>query len=505
MSKFEGPSSIAQKSEDPALVEVGGEVVKNLQESGDVSEEVAESAGESLLSLKEIQERYEQPYRDAQAKDFSSQRNKIQQKRQAILEKYSDRMKDGEIASMTSRYSVEIDAINRLKQQLESDAEHRVEARNLQTSIIKSRNLMERARLLLKGVDREKMSIQKIDAEYAEIQQRIEESTKALKEIEERSAKEKEEATRRVEQDFAQGEERETQKIDEERENLRKRVSEVNKNSKEAITVTAEQMEKGMLNITDLARETNALVVHGIPLEGWNVANTSMNNTEVAIGSLTTKDKIDTIYEKQPDISASIVHIDKGEVDHGVMYPFGLIVDGTLIASYNEDSSTITKGDTRYRKGTNSESTLQTNPAEEFKKNAQQRAGVYGWNESIVHKPNIKGIFIDGEKLKPVVNTEDGSLYDYYKDTVTEYYSPDQESVVMNKYDGKIKSVGRGTPKSGPYAGVPTIKIERMRSGVEKAIEYAEQNYPELPVYIRGADGVYDREGNKVDAVNIYS
>jgi hypothetical protein len=294
--------------------------------------------------------------------------------------------------------------------------------------------------------------------------------------------------------------------IDMERQNLRKRISEVNKNSKEAIAATAEQMEEGRLNIAELAREMNALVEHGISRDGWSVANTSMNNTEVAIESLTTKDKIDTIYEKQPDISASIVHIDKGEVDHGVMYPFGLIIDGTLIASYNEDSSTITKGDTRYRKSANSESTLQTNPVEAFKKNAQQKlGGMWGWNESIVHKPHIKGIFVDGERLKPVVSTEDGSLIDHRGDTVTEYYSPDQESEIMRKYEGKIKGVGRGIPKSGPYAGVPVFKIERTRSGVEKAIEYAEKNYPELPVYIRGADGVYDLEGNKVDVGQIYA
>ena len=32
---------------------------------------------------------------------------------------------------------------------------------------------------------------------------------------------------------------------------------------------------------------------------------------------------------------------------------------------------------------------------------------------------------------------------------------------------------------------------------MQKALEFAETNYPELPVYIRKADGVYNRNGRQ--------
>lgn len=305
------------------------------------------------------------------------------------------------------------------------------------------------------------------------------------------------------------------------RKNLLESVREKNQHSRLASEKTAELLAEGKLNVAELAKETNSLVVHTLPLDGWSMNNTSMNNTEVNVTELTAGEKIAIVTEKQPDLAVSIVAIDNPDVKHGTMYPFGLIVDGSIIASYDDDSSTIAKGDKRYRKytwGHNGKgNTLQADPVGAFINNTVNKPrGPDGYNEAIVHKPRVRGIFIDGERLKPVTDTETGEPHDYYKDKVEVYYLPGQEAQMLKQYkdvmdegdDVIIEEKMDRTKviaKSGPYAGQEVFGFRRVRSGEQKAIEFAQSNYPDLPIYIRRADGVYDINGQPVSAEDIYA
>jgi hypothetical protein len=295
------------------------------------------------------------------------------------------------------------------------------------------------------------------------------------------------------------------------RKSLQERVRTQNQDSRSASEKTAELLAEGKLNVSELAKTTNSLVVHSLPLEGWNMNNTSMNNPEIKVDEVSVEEKISIVTEKQPDLSVSIVSIDNPDVKHGTMYPFGLIVDGSMIAAYDGDSSTIAKGDKRYRKyvGGSEGSTLQVDPAAAFEKNAQENSKG-GYNEAIVHKPNIKGIFIDGERLKPVISTETGEPYDYFGDNLTEIFNEEEAAEVQKKYGdalagGSIQTFSRFTPKTGVLAGQDIVRIIRKRSGEQKAIEFAKNNYPDLPIYIRRADGVYNIDGQPVSAEDVYA
>ena len=176
------------------------------------------------------------------------------------------------------------------------------------------------------------------------------------------------------------------------------------------------------------------------------------------------------------------------------MYPFGLILGGTLIAAYEKDEGTIAVGDARRKK--DGFGTLQEDSMETFKKVAGQvTPDNYAWNESIVHKPMIKAILIDETMLG--VEMLKG-------DEVKEYFSQDQEEAIRAKYGDSIVSAASGTPTKGPHAGKPVFMINRVRSGLDKALEYAHDNYGEFPVYIRRNDGIYNLTGRKVGAAEIY-
>ncbi len=318
---------------------------------------------------------------------------------------------------------------------------------------------------------------------------------------------------RRIQARYSEGRENSEAEFVLGRKSLLERIRAQNQGSRLASEKTAELLAEGKLSVAELAKTTNSLVVHTLPLEGWSMNNTSMNNTEIIADKVSVEEKIKIVTEKQPDLSVSIVAIDNPEVKHGTMYPFGLIVDGSVIASYDGDSSTIAKGDKRYKKYTFGEDggTLQADPIAEFEKNSRTIPNdPYGYNEAVVNKPNIKGIFIDGERLKPVTNTETGESYDYFSDEVTELFDGAEETAILQKYGerldgGTIHTIGRFIPKTGASAGRPIIKIVRKRSGEQKAVEFAQSNYPDLPIYIRRTDGVYNMNGKLVSAEDIYT
>jgi hypothetical protein len=83
-----------------------------------------------------------------------------------------------------------------------------------------------------------------------------------------------------------------------------------------------------------------------------------------------------------------------------MFYPFGYILDGKIIASYQGDEGTVTTGDSRRRK--EHQGTLQRKPVEQFAEvafyAARENQGAQ-YNEAIVHTPKVRGVLIDEQEL----------------------------------------------------------------------------------------------------------
>lgn len=208
----------------------------------------------------------------------------------------------------------------------------------------------------------------------------------------------------------------------------------INAASHEAIRNTFLSLEKGELDIKRLAVEANAVVVHAIPIDVQSMKTIS-------------KERGATILAKSPDLSASIISANSGIEGQKMFYPFGFILDGKIIASYEGDEGTHADGLAR-RREEHSNGTLQVDTKKEFNHIANSAAKAkanFSHNESIVHKPHIRGILID---------------------------------------------------ESGMAGTMTTI---------EEALAFAHNNYKEYPVYIRKADGIYSQDGKKVTANDIYS
>ena len=272
-----------------------------------------------------------------------------------------------------------------------------------------------------------------------------------------------------------------------------------NTSTREVAKNTFEALQRGDLDISKLAAESNAIVVHAIPLDGWNMKNTSMNNSEIKnIETLSAKEKFDILAGKQPDVSASV--LSAGNVIKGqeMFYPFGFILDGKLMASYEGDEGTYADGETRRRKE-QFNGTLQNNTKDQFNvvANSPAQVSIGGqYNESIVHEPRPKGVIIDEVVL---VDRQDKG------DQVKEYFPFDQKEEVVKKFGTSIVATGEGVPSSGEYTGKHVFRIERKRTAMEKALEYASNNHPDLPIYIRKQDGIYTKDGRKVTAAEIYA
>jgi hypothetical protein len=276
---------------------------------------------------------------------------------------------------------------------------------------------------------------------------------------------------------------------------LYEKTHQINTASREAIRNTAESLERGDLDVSKLAIDENALVVHSLPLEGWDVAQTSYNNKEIDIKVMKPEDKIATIMDKQPDLSASVITAGDKIERQGMMYPFALILDGKVLATYDQDSPTVTDGLARRRKvGDGNLATLQSDTVDRFAQVAHQAAPDYrahmDWNESIIHQPKVKGVLLDESRLLLEEDRGDRVFEDILLENATE----------AQKSDGIVV-----TSKKGPNAGKEVVKIMRERTGMEKALEFARGKYPSLPIYIRRSDGIYTETGEKVTAKDIYS
>lgn len=207
----------------------------------------------------------------------------------------------------------------------------------------------------------------------------------------------------------------------------------VNATSREAIRSTFLSLEKGELDIKKLAVEANAMVVHAIPIDTQSMKALS-------------KERGDTILTKSPDLSASIISANSRIEGQEMFYPFGFILDGKIIASYEGDEGTHAHGFTR-RREEHSNGTLQVDTKKDFNNIANSAAKAkanFSHNESIVHKPHIRGILIDESAISYTVTT------------------------------------------------------------IGEVIAFARDNYKEYPVYIRKADGTYDLNDKKVNAAEIY-
>lgn len=271
---------------------------------------------------------------------------------------------------------------------------------------------------------------------------------------------------------------------------IREGVGRLNTKSREAILSTVEALERGDLDISKLAIEANAVVIHAIPIEGWNTTNTSMNNHEVDVNSMTSHEKIAVIKEKSPDLSASVLSVGEKIEGQNTMYPFGLILDGRIMSAHEGDALTETKGSVKIKHPQYLDNTtLQSDTASEFKKIANKKATNGEWNEVIVSSPNIKAIFIDETKLNG-----------------TYYFGDKFSTVYQNEEDAQkiIDAYGQDNLEIGRNTSTGKIKITRSRSGLEKALAYAKEHYPDLPIYLRRTDGVCDINGNKVTAEDIY-
>jgi hypothetical protein len=277
----------------------------------------------------------------------------------------------------------------------------------------------------------------------------------------------------------------------------------INSSSREAIRNTFVSMEKGELDIARLAKQENAIVVHTIPLDGWTMGNTQMNNKEIDIKKTSAKEKGDILFNKiRPDVSASVLSVDRIEKQE-MYYPFGYILDGKLIGAYEGDEGTYADGTARRRKE-EYRGTLEKNTKEKFETiahSAAKQSNSSFYNESIVHAPSPKGIIIDEVALE-------GSSY-YPGDTVREIFSSkEEEETKLQEYAEKYgKDIIDSSKQMRDLFGIEakTLFAQRKRSGLQKAVEFAQENHPELPIYVRKTDGVYTLDGKKVTAEDIYA
>ncbi len=447
-----------------------------------------ETISKKVFTQEELRDRYEKSYRDSEAEKFRNERIALRKKsdkeKVSSLQRklasedsvkrdtdYKKEVLDKQIRDIDDTYGKEISLELVTKEQGSRSLIKRLFYKVMQDPLVEKRKNIENDILATKKAIEEKQK-EKTDLEASLVDDLASTDVKYI-----------------ADKDWVNA------KYQGPKKDLLESIRKVNSASRLAIENTLNQLQKGDLDISKLAQEANAIVVHSIPLDGWSMKNTSMNNNEVDTTRMTAEEKIAIIFDKKPDVSASIITAGERVNGQRTMDPFGLILDGKMIASYQQDTGTETQGDARIKHPEyRGNSTLLVNTPTEFGKISKEGVNsvMTPWNESIVHQPKVKAIYLDEKEL---AREDRGG-------EVTEYFSGDQEEEMRSKYIGA--SIGRGVPKSGPHEGKDIVRVKRKTTGMEKALAYAQEKYPELPVYIQKDDGIYTKEGVKVDARTIY-
>lgn len=154
-------------------------------------------------------------------------------------------------------------------------------------------------------------------------------------------------------------------------------------------TQTARSIDKN-------AREHEVVFLHGLP-QGEFMANTADNNPTLNTSGLSARAKADIVMGLEPTISVSTFS-PHDEREASLMYSSGLIIgEGTIMSAYEEDAATYAESfDIKFPKyDERAVSSVQPRPIEEISKSiAQEGRNLLPWNEFVVQRPKVAGVFL---------------------------------------------------------------------------------------------------------------
>lgn len=456
-----------------------------------------EETKETGLTKKELLARYEGPSRDNLANYILESRSRTRREHAASIELANTqfRLKKAAYENPASyeESAQKASSLDTGIRNLEEDLSEIIREQSFTSSMLSRRGLIDKVRFSFLD-DPQKRRLEELERDRERIQEEMRVKAAERQVLQDHAQQKIAELEREHKELVASLEEGFKGKVSAEREVFLEKSRELNQQTRGMAESVSAELERGERDIARLAEKENAIVVHAVRLDGWSDNASSDNNKEVDTLTTTLKERVQKLTEKGPDLSASILSAGD-QSPQEMFYPFGFIVDGKLIAAHNEDFRTITHGDARVTKL--GERTLQTDTIEQFGKivhseNANQDSKITSpHNESIVHKPIIKAIILDRDKLVG----EPGESKGGYGDSVTETYPIGEEQRILSELQGKQYNVA----KNGD-----TFSVTRKRTGYEKAIETAQKDYPELPVYVRTPQGIHAVDGRKVTAAEIY-
>lgn len=255
--------------------------------------------------------------------------------------------------------------------------------------------------------------------------------------------------------------------------------------------------EREQRDLARVSKEKGVAFIHGLPLDNFEMNNTSANNAVIDSQNVDAQSKIQMIMGLEPTLSTSTVN-EGAKYNKGMMYPFGVILKGgEVVSAYRGDAGTEALGlYARKSKYDNDldQSVIQKDISQKIDESIENplEAGTMtsdlsglGYNEIVVENPKISGLYINLENASsklldisqikvisenlglPVIGLKDGKMFDLINggkeitlDEILESGSNlnDQERLAMA--DNAIESV---FSKNGAIPLEAKRKLEKLR------------------------------------------
>ncbi|MEI7513133.1 MAG: hypothetical protein WCJ74_00735 [bacterium] len=258
-----------------------------------------------------------------------------------------------------------------------------------------------------------------------------------------------------------------------------------------------EEFENSLDNrdIVNVAKKYGVFFVHSMPTQNINRWNTGMNNEAVDATQLTVEQIIENIKNSKPDLSCSSVSFKKRYSPNdskqiGTMYPFGVVLrSGKILSTYRYDAGTLTESGKEHKKSKydpeTQDTSIQENPEQKidqvlkrkFDRYLNPESGYYDgfvdqdtgamnsdwpeekegyrgdmsgrdFDEFVISKPEIDGLFIDldsptlsdswskGERLDPI-----NDIVQKYPNVPVYIKQKDEIKIYIYKEDGSVQVI----------------------------------------------------------------
>ncbi|MCX6736069.1 MAG: hypothetical protein NTZ13_03215 [Candidatus Parcubacteria bacterium] len=264
-----------------------------------------------------------------------------------------------------------------------------------------------------------------------------------------------------------------------------------------------EQEKSKERDINSLSQEKNVIFLHTLQYD-----SDTANFGKIKV---TAMDRARMVMGVEPTISVSTVNLSGEDTESKTFTPIGLIVgEGTVLSAYGSDAGTY--ADNPFIRRSTYDKNLKSSVQENIEKNTEKALKrergdwdiqVGEWNEIVVEKPKVAGVFIDTTRLSGFSNAKEAmkQAFDIGKEFGLPVYNIQPNGEIIDLLSDDFNKVTQEEALSNKR----NLSLEERIVEIKKVIESQENPDPLIQNKIAEIDGAQEISQTEKEKQSTYS